>query len=116
MLMPATRFTVRLLVVVVAVLLSAAHSVEAQEAYFPELVFLPKNKDVNSIIDDMTPVHLKAMKEPSLWKLSREDQRQQPSTGFYGCHRVSTTRFASVLPEPAGALPCMSPGMMGRRG
>lgn len=57
----------------VVFLADACHS-RAQEPYFPELVFLPGNKDVNSIIDEMTSVHLKAMKEPSLWKLSQKDR------------------------------------------
>lgn len=48
--------------------------VQAQEAYFPDLVFLPKNKEVNSLIDSMTSVHLRAMNEPSLWKLSQKKQ------------------------------------------
>ena len=52
--------------------LAYAGPVQAQDAYFPELVFLPLDKDVNSIIDDMTSVHLRAMNEPSLWKLSRQ--------------------------------------------
>ena len=67
-------FTMQTLVVVVLMFLGDAHRAKAQEPYFPELVFLPKDKDVNSIIDDVTTVHLKAMKEPSLWKLSQKDR------------------------------------------
>ncbi len=63
----------RLMTLAVATL-GAAKSAPAQEPYFPDLIFLPRNKEVNSIIDDMTSVHLKAMKEPSLWKLSRKDK------------------------------------------
>jgi hypothetical protein len=55
------KFTVRLLIVVIVLFLGDAHAVKAQEPYFPELVFLPKNKELNSIIDDMTLVHLKAI-------------------------------------------------------
>lgn len=63
----------RLMVMAVATL-GASNHVQAQERYFPDLIFLPKNKELNSIIDDMTSVHLKAMKEPSLWKLSQKDR------------------------------------------
>jgi bifunctional DNA-binding transcriptional regulator/antitoxin component of YhaV-PrlF toxin-antitoxin module len=72
--MPGIKFTLRLPMVVIVLVLGDAHPVKAQEPYFPELVFLPKNKELNSIIDDMTSVHLKAMKEPSLWKLSQKDR------------------------------------------
>lgn len=72
--MSRIRFTARLLLVVVAVLLGAAHPDKAEGPYFPDLVFLPKNTEVNSFIVDVTAVHLKAMKEPSLWKLSQKDR------------------------------------------
>lgn len=71
--MTGPRFTIRLLMTMIVVLLADARHAQAQEPYFPELVFLPKDKELNSIIDDMTSVHLKAMKEPSLWKLSQKD-------------------------------------------
>jgi bifunctional DNA-binding transcriptional regulator/antitoxin component of YhaV-PrlF toxin-antitoxin module len=61
------------LIAVAAAALAAASPVRAQEPYFPKSVFLPKNEEVNAIIDEMTSVHLRAMKEPSLWKLSRKD-------------------------------------------
>jgi hypothetical protein len=67
-------FTIRLLMTTMVLLLADANRARAQEPYFPELVFLPKDKDVNSIIDRMTSVHLKAMTEPSLWKLSQTDR------------------------------------------
>jgi hypothetical protein len=69
-----TGFAIRLLMTVKAVLLANAHHARAQRPYFPDLVFLPKDKELNSIRDDMTTVHLRAMKEPSLWRLSREDR------------------------------------------
>jgi bifunctional DNA-binding transcriptional regulator/antitoxin component of YhaV-PrlF toxin-antitoxin module len=72
--MPRIEFTMRLPILMVVMFLVEANPVTAQEPYFPELVFLPKNKEVNSIIDDMTSVHLKAMEEPSLWKLSQKDR------------------------------------------
>lgn len=68
------RLTRRLLMVVGAMLLGDVRHSKAQEPYFPALVFLPKNKELNSLIDDMKSVHLKAMKEPSLWKLSQKDR------------------------------------------
>ncbi len=68
------KFTVWLPMVVIVLFLADAHPLKAQEPYFPELVFLPKDKEGNSIIDDVTSVHLKAMKEPSLWKLFQKDR------------------------------------------
>lgn len=48
---------------------------EEQEKYFPDLVFCPRNKAHNAIVVELTDVHLKAMKEPSLWKLSQLDRK-----------------------------------------
>ena len=73
--MTGTRSTMRLLMTLMVGLLATVRHAQAQEPYFPELVFVPKNKDVNSIIDDMTSAHLKAMKEPSLWRLSQKDRK-----------------------------------------
>jgi hypothetical protein len=67
-------FTIRFLMTTLVLLLGDVNRTHAQEPYFPELVFLPKDKDVNSIIDGMTSVHLKAMRERSLWKLSQRDR------------------------------------------
>lgn len=72
---PGMRLNVGRRIVLAAMLSGTSFPVEAQEPFFPGSVFLPKNKEVNSIIDDMTSVHLKAMKEPSLWKLSEKDRR-----------------------------------------
>jgi bifunctional DNA-binding transcriptional regulator/antitoxin component of YhaV-PrlF toxin-antitoxin module len=72
--MTRPSFTIRLLITMTVLALADRHHAQAQEAYFPELVFLPKNKDLNSLTDKMTSVHLKAMKEPSLWKLSHKDR------------------------------------------
>ena len=72
--MRVPRILMLRLVAMAVATLGAANPVQAQEPYFPELIFFPKNKEVNSIIDDMTSVHLKAMKEPSLWKLSQKDR------------------------------------------
>jgi hypothetical protein len=71
---PRINFTVCLLLVVVAVFQAVAHPVIAGEPYFPDLVFFPKNQEVNSIVVAVTAVHLEAMKEPSLWKLSQKDR------------------------------------------
>jgi bifunctional DNA-binding transcriptional regulator/antitoxin component of YhaV-PrlF toxin-antitoxin module len=49
-------------------------------------LFFPKNKGLNSIIDEMTSVHLRAMKEPSLWRLSQKD-RQANAYRFPWLHR-----------------------------
>lgn len=77
--MPRIECTVRIPIITIVVFLSDACPVKGQEPYFPELAFLPKNKEVNSLIDDMTSVHLKAMKESSLWKLSQKDRT---ATGY----------------------------------
>ena len=76
---PRIKFAVRLLLVVIAVFLGVAHPIIAEEPYFPDLVFFPKDKELNSIIVDGTAVHLKAMKEPSLWRLSQNDR---PATAY----------------------------------
>lgn len=99
--MPKIKFTVRQPIVVILVFLGHLHPVKAQEPYFPELVFFPKNKEVNSIIDDMTSVHLKAMKEPSLWKLSRKDRTPTVYRFlWYLVHRSYGFPFA-FSPRPA---------------
>jgi hypothetical protein len=102
--MTGTRSTMPLLMTLMLVHLSDVRHAQAQEPYFPELVFLPKNKGVNSIIDDMTSVHLKAMKEPSLWRLSQKD-RQTNTYRFLWLHpgkpqiciRLSRTSGAFIL-------------------
>lgn len=43
------------------------------EAYFPDLVF-EKEKDDNDFSVEWYSQHLKAMKEPSLWRLSQKDR------------------------------------------
>jgi bifunctional DNA-binding transcriptional regulator/antitoxin component of YhaV-PrlF toxin-antitoxin module len=53
---------------------TGGHCRAEEDAYFPELIFLPRNGEVNSIIDKMTSVHLRAMQEPSLWAFSRRDR------------------------------------------
>jgi hypothetical protein len=45
-----------------------------QEPYFPDLVFHPKDKEHNAIVDEITSGQLKALKEPSLWKQSQADK------------------------------------------
>ena len=45
----------------------------AQEPYFPDPVFFPRDKELNAIVVEQLSVHLKAMKEPSLWKVSQDD-------------------------------------------
>ncbi len=47
---------------------------QAQEPYFPDPVFFPRDKELNAIVVDHLSVHLKAMKEPSLWKVSQDDR------------------------------------------
>ena len=68
------QVAMRVLMTMVASLLADARHAQAQEPYFPELVFFPKNKDLSSFIDESKTVHLKAMEEPSLWKLSEKDR------------------------------------------
>jgi hypothetical protein len=58
-----------------ALLLGDVNRTQAQEPYFPELVFFPKDKELNSIVDKTKSVHLKAMNEPSLWKSSLTDRK-----------------------------------------
>ncbi len=70
---PIGHFNVPGLLALVASCLAASSPTGGQEPYFPESVFLPRNEAVNSIIDDGTSVHLRAMNEPSLWKLSRDE-------------------------------------------
>src|SRR5581483_5044870 len=67
-------FTIRLLMATMVWFLADVNCTQAQEPYFPESVFFPKDKGLNSIIDEMISVHLEAMKEPSLWKLSQRDR------------------------------------------
>jgi bifunctional DNA-binding transcriptional regulator/antitoxin component of YhaV-PrlF toxin-antitoxin module len=67
-------FTIRFLLTTMVLLLGDVDRTQAQEPYFPELVFFPKDKDLNSIVDETKSVHLKAMKEPSLWKLPQRDR------------------------------------------
>lgn len=62
-------------ILLVAMSLCGASTLKAQEPYFPDAVFYPRNKDQNAIEVDMTSVHLKAMKEPSLWTLSQRDRK-----------------------------------------
>lgn len=73
---PGSRMRLKGGWLLMAIVLSLGASSKAQDPvrYFPELVFLPRDKEVNSIIDDMTSVHLRAMKEPSLWRLSQNDR------------------------------------------
>ncbi len=47
-------FTIRPFAIFVVMFLGTSLSVDAQEPYFPELVFFPKDKELNSIVDDMT--------------------------------------------------------------
>jgi hypothetical protein len=72
--MAGMSLAVRRRVVMVVISLGAATTGHAQEPYFPESIFFPKNKNQNSIVVDHLSAHLKAMKEPSLWKLSQEDR------------------------------------------
>jgi hypothetical protein len=74
--MPVLRmsFVVRGMIIASALLLAAPLPANAQEPYFPELVFFPHNKDLNAIVVDHLTLQLKAMKEPSLWKLARKDR------------------------------------------
>ncbi len=69
-----SQFTTCVLAAFVVGSLCYPRHTHAQEPYFPELVFRPNNEDLNSSIDEMTSVHLKAMKEPSLWQLSQKDR------------------------------------------
>ncbi|WP_165071084.1 hypothetical protein [Paludisphaera rhizosphaerae] len=58
---------------IVASLMVVDRSV-AQDAYFPPLIFAPKVEGLNNLIDELTTINLRALKEPSLWKLSRENR------------------------------------------
>jgi hypothetical protein len=46
----------------------------AQEPYFPDLVFHPADKEDNAFVDDITSAQLRALNEPSLWKKSQTDR------------------------------------------
>jgi hypothetical protein len=50
-------------------LLESPWSGQAQEPYFPDSMFIPKNKALNAIVHEHLTLQLKAMNEPSLWKL-----------------------------------------------
>jgi hypothetical protein len=69
-----TRIGLFLFLLIADAMLESSSSAYSQDFYFPPSIFLPRNKEVNSIIDDMNSVPLEAMKEPSLWKLSQKDQ------------------------------------------
>lgn len=58
----------------VGCLLATPISVNAQERYFPELIFFPKNKVLDGFVSDHLTLQLKAVKEPSLWELSRANR------------------------------------------
>lgn len=76
--MPNRSILICLLAALMVVISSDGCHARAQEPFFPELVFLPRDKQANTIIDDMASVHLRAMKEPSLWKLSQQDPVDEP--------------------------------------
>ena len=66
--------SLRIAVLLTNVFLGTCVTASAQEPYFPESVFFPRNKEVNAIVNDQITVHLKALKEPSLWTLSQKDR------------------------------------------
>lgn len=45
----------------------------AQEDLFPPMAFYPKSEFDNDMSDEQMTVHLRALKEPSLWKTSQKD-------------------------------------------
>jgi hypothetical protein len=53
--------------------LVASQPASADEPFFPDLVF-DENKEDNDFIVDWYSKHLKAMREPSLWRLSERDR------------------------------------------
>ncbi len=62
------------LLILIALILGLAKSANAEDPYFPALAFFPKDRDLNEIVVDLKAVHLRAMKEPSLWMLSQRDR------------------------------------------
>jgi hypothetical protein len=68
------KMTVTAMMLIVAIdVMSAVCPVRAEERFFPDLVF-DANKEHNDFIVDWYSKHLKAMKEPSLWKLCEKDR------------------------------------------
>ncbi len=61
------------LLIPIALFLGLAAPAHAEDPYFPDLAFFPRDRDLNEIVVDLKAVHLRAMKEPSLWKLSQQD-------------------------------------------
>jgi hypothetical protein len=75
MCLPGVRLRVRGIMFAVALATAAPLAAYAQGPYFPESVFFPGDKDLNSIVADHLVGQLKALGEPSLWKVSRTDRR-----------------------------------------
>jgi len=65
--------TPRCRLIVAFCVLSGPSACFAQEDLFPPMVFYPKSETDNDMSDEHMTVHLRALKEPSLWKLSQKD-------------------------------------------
>jgi hypothetical protein len=49
----------------------------AQDPYFPPSAFLPRDKEMNDAFDRRTSDQLEALKQESLWTLSKDDRKAQ---------------------------------------
>jgi hypothetical protein len=65
------------LIVLSMIFTSSPSLVLADEPLFPPLAFLPKNRELNAIVDEHLTLQLKAIKKPSLWAISQRDHTAQ---------------------------------------
>jgi len=60
--------------ILLGILVLAPGSTRAEQPYFPDSIFFPKDQFLDDLVRDQFSTHLMTFKEPSLWTISRKDR------------------------------------------